>query len=194
MKLYKIIKRFLIIFIISCIVIVTSIYSCILYNALEAHPKKSDVIIVLGCQVDSMTPSLMLKNRLEKALELYNKGYAGYIIVSGGKGANEINFEAVVMKNWLIAHGVGSSKIYEENKSSNTYENLKFSKVISDKEGFKTAIIVSNDFHIFRSLMTARKLGISASGAPAPTVWYLVPSSNVKEILSVIKSFVLNRI
>lgn len=190
-------KRLFLIFIVLAAVttlLLGTIYANILYHGNTSKPLKSDVILVLGCHVNGSTPSLSLKYRLEKALELYEANYARYIIVSGGQGANEIVTEASAMKNWLVSRGVASHRIIEESQSSNTYENIKFSKELMEKKGFETAVIVSNDFHIFRSLKIASKVGVTASGAPAPTVWYLKLYYEAREVLSVIKGFMLDRI
>jgi uncharacterized SAM-binding protein YcdF (DUF218 family) len=191
LKLYKKFKKIIIILLLVCIIVFATIGSFILYYAKTASPVKSDVMIVLGCQIWDQSPSLSLEYRLQKALELYNAGYAGHIIVSGGQGGNEKVTEASVMKNWLVANGVDKSLVLEEGKSTSTYENLTFSKEIMDRQHFQTAVLVSNDFHMFRSLRYAKKVGIQASGGPAPNVWYLSFYSYCREVLSVIKNFVL---
>lgn len=187
----KHIKRLLITVILIVATIFTIITCNILFHEFNAKPMKSDAMIVLGCEIKGKIPSLMLEERLKKALELYNANYANYIIVSGGKGSNEIVSEASVMSGWLIKNGISADKILQEDRSHTTYENLKYSKVIMEKKEFSTAIIVSNGFHIFRSLRLAEKLGINANGAPAPTVFYLSFYFHCREILSVVKNFFL---
>ncbi|MCX7920796.1 MAG: YdcF family protein [Clostridia bacterium] len=189
----RFIKIILIVSIIVPIITLIIIHLQISYYANHAKPSKADVIIVLGCQVWGKSPSWSLEYRLQKALELYQGKYANHIIVSGGQGKDEAAPEASVMKNWLVSRGVPGNFIIEEGKSTNTFENLSFSKNIMDKNSLKTAIIVSNDFHIFRSLRIAGNLGITATGAPAPTVDYLKSYYHSREILSVIKSIALNR-
>ncbi|MCX8129818.1 MAG: YdcF family protein [Clostridia bacterium] len=190
----KIIKKLILLVITIIAAFFLTIYANILYYSHFSTPEKSDVIIVLGCHIYKKSPSLSLEYRLKKALDLYKSGYASSIIVSGGQGDNEIVSEASVMKSWLVNNGVSSNAIIEENKSSSTYENIRFSKEYMDKSSFKSAIIVSNDFHIFRSLRIAKKFGIHASGAPAQTVWYLKLYYQAREILSVIKGLILNRL
>lgn len=193
MKILKKYKRILISVVLIGIAALLSIYLAILFYASTSKPVKSDVMIVLGCQIRQETPSLMLEYRLEKALELYKNNYAGNIIVSGGQGKDEITSESNVMKMWLVSHGVDSSKIIEESRSTSTFENLSFSKKLMEENKLKTAIIVTNDFHVFRSLMVAHRLEIKASAATAPTVWYLKLRYHAREILSVIKSFLVDR-
>lgn len=192
-KSYKIITRLLAAIIILGAIGTGSIFYFIYDYAKDTKPQKSDVMVVLGCQARGETPSLMLEYRLNKALDLYKKGYAGYIIASGGQGKDETYSEAYVMKNWLKKHGVDESKIIEEEESTSTFENLNFSKKIMKDRNFKTAIIVSSDFHMFRSLKLAQRLDIKAYGAPSRTVEYLKFYYYSREILSVVKSFIFDR-
>lgn len=178
---------------IVCILASSTIHLLISHYAKNAKPQSSDVIIVLGCQIWDYSPSWSLEYRLNKALLLYKEGYSDHIIVSGGQGKDEITTEASVMKSWLVKHGVDENNITEEGKSTSTHENIKYSKIIMDKKGYKSAIIVSNDFHVFRSLMLASRHGIEASGGPAPTVAHMKTYYHLREILSVVKSFLIDR-
>ncbi len=192
-KYLRITVKLLLFIMLSAVVAAGGIFYCIFDCAKNSEPQKSDVMIVLGCQAWGDTPSPMLEYRLEKALDLYNKGLGGYIIVSGGRGKDEKFTEAHVMKEWLQKNGVDGDKIIEEEKSTSTFENIKYSKKIIEDKKFKTAVIVSSDFHIFRSLKLAERLGVKASGAPSPTVDYLKFYYYSREILSVVKSFLLDR-
>lgn len=169
------------------------IYINIVFFANHARPVKSDTIIVLGCRANGEIPSLSLEYRLDKALELYTNGYGSAIIVSGGQGSNEIMPESSVMKKWFLKHNVSEAAIIEENRSTSTFENLKYSGLIMEAKNFKTAVIVSNDFHIFRSLFLAGRLGINCSGAPAPDVAYTRLYYRLREVVSVVKSILLDK-
>lgn len=126
-------------------------------------PKKSDAIIVLGCAVYGNIPSPFFRARLEEALRLYNGGYGKYIIISGGKGPGENISEAEAGKEYLIKKGVSPKLILIENKSFSTYENLLFSKEIMVKKSLKSAIVISNKFHLKRASIIAKRVGIEAS-------------------------------
>jgi uncharacterized SAM-binding protein YcdF (DUF218 family) len=142
----------------------------VIYFGENAKPKRSDCIIVLGCKVSGKTPSAFLKERTNEGLRLYKEGYGSYIIVSGGKGSGEDISEAQAMKSYLIFKGMDSSKIILEDKSSSTLENLTNSKEKMDANGFKTAIIVSNKYHLKRASMIAKwkKIDASYSGVFVP--------------------------
>lgn len=134
----------------------------------QTQPVPSDTIIILGAKLIGHTPSTILRLRLDEGIKLYQEGYASRIIVSGGQGKDETISEAAGMQEYLINHGIPPKSILLDDQSVNTYQNLANSKVIMEKEGFQTAIIVSNSSHMRRSLIVAHNLGIQASGAPAP--------------------------
>lgn len=120
----------------------------IIFFGENAEPEKSDCIIVLGCRVYGTTPSPFLVWRLNRGLALYNSGYGKYIIVSGGKGTGENISEAEAMKRYLVSKGIDGSKIIMEDKSASTMANLINSKKAMDEMGFKSAVIVSNKYHL----------------------------------------------
>jgi len=139
------------------------------YHSNRFIPTEADTLVVLGCRLYGDVPSPALVYRLDKALELYEMGLAKNIIVSGAMGPGETVTEASAMKKYLVERGVAAEYVHIEDRSFSTYDNLKYSQEIMDAQGFETALIVSNDFHIFRSLVIARLLGLRAKGAPAPT-------------------------
>jgi len=120
----------------------------IIIFGIKSKPSESDCIIVLGCQVKGTSPSLFLQERLNEGIRLYKEGYGKYILVSGGKGAGEDITEASAMKNFLLGEGIDKNKIIMEDQSKNTMENLTFSKKIMESRGFKTAVVVSNKYHL----------------------------------------------
>ncbi|MCX7885502.1 MAG: YdcF family protein [Caloramator sp.] len=160
MKLAKKILSLGIVLILSVYLLLLSLVSAFGYFS---KPIKSNCIIVLGCMVYGQRPSPFLKERLNEAIRLYNLGYADYIIVSGGKGKGEDISEALAMEIYLIEKGIKKEKIIKENMSKNTYENLINSKEIMNKMHFKTAIIVSNKFHLYRAKTVAKKLKINST-------------------------------
>lgn len=195
-RMYSVIRlmRKVVIIIVVTIIVPSLILFLFIFNgAKNIKPQNADVMIVLGCQIWGEGPSEMLLYRLQNALELYKNGIAKSIIVSGGQGPDEIITEAKAMKKWFVKKGVPENVIFEEDKSTSTYENLKYSKVIMDRQGFRDAVVVTSDFHVFRSLWLSQRLGIEAKGSPSVTVDYLKPYYYLREILSNIKSFLLDR-
>ncbi|HWR07460.1 YdcF family protein [Sporomusa sp.] len=158
-------------------------------------PVPSDTIIVLGAKLIDDQPSTMLRLRLDEAIQLYTQGFAPFIIVSGAQGLDEIASEADVMRNYLVNKGIPAERIYVENKSYNTYQNLLYSKNIMREHGFRQAIIVSNASHIRRSLVLAQQLGIEASGSPAPMAdnAYLAAKQYAREGAAMLSLLMLNK-
>lgn len=158
-------------------------------------PKKSDCIIVLGCQVRGRTLSQFLKARLDKGIELYNDGYAKYIIVSGGQGPGEDITEAEAMKIYLVSNGINEENIIMEDASSNTMENLRNSKLAMEEKRLDTAIVVSNKYHLKRASIMVKKTGIDASYSGVYVSKYFLNEiyGFFREIPAIIRLYILGR-
>ena len=130
-------------------------------------PSPCDCMIVLGGGIDpaSGAPKATLAYRLDRAAELYRAGYAPAIIVSGGQGLDEPISEAQSMRDYLIALGIPEASIIMEASSVNTEENMAFSRALMDERGYKSALVVTSDYHLWRALRLAERAGISARGA-----------------------------
>lgn len=186
---------FKIIFIIIIIGIVFTAFGAIsiLSGWYGFKPKKADCIIVLGCSVYGTVPSPFLKARTDEALRLYKLGYGKYIIASGGQGANENITEAQAMKRYLISKGMDPSKILTEESSTSTMTNLINSKKIMDLKKFKSAVVVSNSYHLKRASLMAKVVGINASYSGVFISKYKSQevSGFLREILAIMKFYIL---
>lgn len=152
--------------------------------------KKVSYIIVLGAKVNGRMPSESLKSRLDACYDYYTIEDEGdmMIVVSGGKGDDEEISEAEASKNYLVSLGINPDKIILEDKSVNTFENIKNSlKLIDKSKGFA---IVSNSYHLFRAKMTAKYLGADAELISARTPSSILLVSYLREVLSVIYMFI----
>ncbi|MEG2338666.1 MAG: YdcF family protein [Clostridium sp.] len=134
-----------------------------IYSFSSAVPAKSDAIIVLGCRVRGEEPSLSLQKRMENGLDLYKKGYGSKIILSGGQGSGENISEAEAMRRFFVKNNVSEKDLIIEDKSTSTYENLKYSKEFMEKEGIEKVVIVSNGYHLLRVSKIAESMNIDAS-------------------------------
>lgn len=165
----------------------------ILNGCYTLKPKKADCIIILGCKVDKNVPSPFLVKRLDEAIRLYRKGYSKYIIASGGQGGGESITEADAMRNYLISKGISPNVIFQDNTSTSTMTNLINSKEIMEAKGFKTALIVSNKYHLKRAYLMAKKLGIEASYSGVFNSNHRLEelSGFLREILAIMKFYIL---
>lgn len=154
----------------------------------------ADYVIVLGAQWRTSGPSRVLKYRLDKALEYWLQNPDAKVIVSGGQGANEPIAEADGMFAYLVQEGIPAEQILIENRSVNTYENLRFSGELLDKEQAKV-VIVTNDFHVFRAEKLAQAQGYrNVCGIAAPSYALMQPNNLLREFFGVTKDFLMGNL
>ncbi|MDB5036087.1 MAG: putative rane protein [Chlorobi bacterium] len=121
----------------------------------------ADVAIIPGNTVQrDGTPSARLAARLERAIELYREKNIRDIIVSGGIGEEGCN-EAAVMKQYLVAHGIPGNHIYPDSNGLTTYHTARNSARIMKAHGWRNAMVVSQYFHIPRTMLAVERSGIS---------------------------------
>lgn len=150
-------------------------------------PAEADYLIVLGAQWKNNGPSMVLKYRLDKAITYLNENPDTKVIVSGGQGYNEPITEAKGMANYLEEHGVQSERIYLEEASTNTEQNLLYSGFLLEPKT-DTVIIVTNNFHVFRATGIAKKQGYKkVYGLPASSVDAMLPNNLLREFFGVCK-------
>lgn len=139
---------------------------------------EEDVVIILGCAVIGETPSKSLYKRQKKALEYAKINPDAIIVASGGQGPNEKISEAEAIYRFLVENGITEERIIKEDKSTNTSENIVYSKVILDEyfDREYTACIVTNYFHAYRGRSLAKINGINANSYNAFTeIFSMVP-------------------
>ena len=138
-------------------------------SAEDAYNTDADCIVVLGAGIiNSTTPTSMLKDRLDTAIDIYKNGKCGKIIMSGDHGTKEYN-EVSVMKNYAIEHGVPSEDIFMDHTGFSTYDTMYRAKEVF---GAESALVVTQKYHLYRALYIANKLGINAMGVCADTHIY----------------------
>lgn len=154
--------------------------------------EKNLTLVVLGCQVKGEAPSLMLKERLDTAFGYLEDNPKSACVVSGGQGRDEAISEALCMYNYLVNKGIDKDRIYIEDKSDSTYENLVFSDRIIKENGLYEKIgIVTNGFHEYRANMIAERIGIESFAVSADTIAFLAPTYYVREIFALLyESFI----
>ncbi len=129
----------------------------------------TDVILVLGSATTGDAPTQAFKERIDHGIWLYENGYAGYLLFSGGKGSADQLSEAMIAKNYAVAKGIPEKAIILEEQSTSTEENMRYSKEIMNARGFHTAIVVSDPLHLRRAKLMAEDNGIIAFSSPTPT-------------------------
>jgi len=129
------------------------------------YKKLSDVdcILILGAGIWGDKPSPMLEDRLIKGKELYENGVSKKIIVSGDHGRKEYD-EVNIMKKYLIDNGIPSEDIFMDHAGFSTYDSIYRVKEIF---GAKKIIIVTQKYHLYRSLYISNKLDLESYGTYA---------------------------
>lgn len=149
----------------------------------------NEYVVILGAKVKpGGIPSQSLKNRLDAAVDYLQKYPTVKAIVTGGQGADEDRTEASVMADYLIEHGIAEERVLLEDQSTTTYENLLFAKKLLP-ENTASITIISNDFHLKRATILARKLGLKADVVAAPTPKVVNTKSRIRERLAIIKAY-----
>lgn len=164
-----------------------------------ANPKpNADYMIILGAKVNGTVPSKTLRARVYGTKEYLEKNKNTKVIVSGGQGSGEDVTEAFAMKELLINMGISESRIYMEEKSTNTEENIRFSKAIIEQQVKKEqyeVVIATSDFHIYRGISLAKKQGIAnVSGCPSKPDKILMVHYYFREFFAVVKDKLVGNI
>ncbi len=157
----------------------------------KTGPDNLDYIIVLGAHVKTTGPSVVLKARLDKAIDYMNNNPDTICIVSGGQGVNEPFSEAYGMKDYMTNNNINTDRIIMEDKSTTTMENIEFSKVIIDKHSTKddySVGVVTNNFHVFRAMQIANDNGLNNSyGISAHSNPLYLPNNMMREFFGEVK-------
>jgi len=168
----------------------------IIANVIVVHyepEKDKDFLIILGCGLrKDGTPTPLLRGRIDRALSFYRQqktetGKELIFVTSGGQGPNEVISESASMKRYLIEQGIPAEQIVEEDRSTDTFENMKFSKekIRAINPNGKVAFATTN-YHVFRSGLFARRVKMRAVGMGAKTKWYFWPNAAVREFVGLL--------
>ena len=199
MTLYKIVKRTIII----CICI--GAVGLLALLAINGHIKRTvkdrivesdnlpeedmDCILVLGCQVkEGGEPSHMLRDRLQRGVEVYELDVSDKLLMSGDHGRTDYN-EVKTMKQYAVDEGVDSENVFMDHAGFSTYESIYRAKEVF---GVKKMIIVTQEYHLYRALYIAEKLGIEAYGIASDYHTYVGQSiRDLREVLARNKDFII---
>lgn len=159
--------------------------------SIEAAAELEDIdcILVLGASVKpDGTPSNMLYDRIMTGVALYEAGAAPKLIMSGDHGKTNYN-EVGTMKDYAMAEGIVSEDIFMDHAGFSTYESIYRAKEIFQA---KKVLVVTQEYHLYRALYIAEKLGIEAYGVSADLRTYAGQyKRDLREILARNKDFVM---
>lgn len=154
-------------------------------------PTENATAVVLGCRVYGERASLSLVERLEAAYDYLVENPEAACVVSGGQGSGENISEAECMYRWLVEKGIDASRIYKEDQSTSTEENIAFSKEVIKENGLNENIaIVTSEYHSYRAGVLADKNGISYGTASGKTAIWLFPTFYVRELYAILAEWI----
>lgn len=183
---------------ILCLILCVFVFTeaILAYNGKVEYKGKLDYIVVLGAGIKGRTMLSTQYERVQRAMKYVKDNPNVKIVVSGGKGYGESITEAEAMKEYLLNKGVKSENIIVEDKSKNTFQNLKNTKGILDKlsngKSMKVGVVTSS-FHITRARLLGKRVGLELYGIPAPIKTLLIPQCYVREFFALYKSLVFDR-
>lgn len=154
----------------------------------EAASLDADCILVLGAGVYSGgQPSPMLSDRLDYGIRLYENGAASKLLMSGDHGRVDYD-EVNVMKEYAMERGVPSRDVFMDHAGFSTYESLYRARDIFEAESI---LIVTQEYHMYRALYIAERLGLEAYGVCSDPREYAVQwYRDIREVAARAKDFI----
>lgn len=165
----------------------TVVLTGLMIAAMANRPAGSPTAVVLGCRVYSQRASLMLRERIDAAYRYLSETPDAVCVLSGGQGPGEDISEAECMYRALTEKGIAPERLFREERSTSTRENLQFSRKVIEKNGLNPSVaIVTNEFHEYRAARIAEKAGLEAAAVNGHTAWWLFPTYYVRELYGIV--------
>lgn len=190
-RFYKVICSILYL-VIAAVISLAEITTGLILSVHSNGQKENSTVIILGSGVnDDGRPSDVMRERLDTALEYLNDNPHSAIIVSGGLDDQGGYTEAESMKDYLIEHGIKSDRIYLENQSHSTRENIEYSETVLQNNHLSASVlIVTSDFHLYRAGYLARHYHLDYELLGSPTPWYVLPSYWIREMYGILHEWI----
>lgn len=161
---------FLFVSVLACVIVATlALGFLIKQQAAREEVRPSDAIVVLGAAQWDGKPSPVLQARLDHAYDLYAAGLAPKVIVTGGVGVGDSYSEGEVARQYLLKKGVPAGAILTENRGRDSYESMQGATALMQRNGWRSALLVSDPFHMYRLKRMATDLGVQAATSPTRT-------------------------
>ncbi|MEZ4771610.1 MAG: YdcF family protein [Bacteroidia bacterium] len=149
------------------------------YNAIEIYNyskkyviENTDVAVVLGAGSSNGKVSPVFRERINHGIFLYKTGKVSFLLFTGGFGVGENISDSMAAKNYAIEKGIPADNIYIEEASTVTFDNLKNAKQIMKEKNLLSALIVSDPYHMKRSMAMCKSIEINGYPSPTPTSMY----------------------
>ena len=150
-------------------------------------PAQGATAVVLGCRVYGERASLSLVERLEAAQKYLEENPDAVCVVSGGQGPGENISEAECMYRWLVNKGIDENRIYKDDQSTSTDENIAFSIEVIRENGLNEEIaIITSEYHSYRACLIAQENGIVYGTSAGQTAIWLFPTYYIRELYGIL--------
>lgn len=168
--------------------------SAMIYREGRTKAKDEKVVIVLGCKVKGDKPCPALEKRIDSAYDFLLCHKDSVAILSGGQGRGELISEALCMKQILVQRGVDEKRLFLEEHSVNTDENICFSLEIIEEYGLSRQVAVAtSEYHQYRAGLICKRYGLEARSLSSATRIDLLPTFLLREGMGVIKEKLFQR-
>ena len=178
----------------------TALEVCIGVHSRDSLAGEPDLMVIFGCKVDPDGPAILLRDRLDTALDYLEDHPDMTVVVAGGQGSDEPVSEAQAMYDYLVEHGVDGAQIIRDDQSRNTWQNINYTlELFQSGEAADTeqVLLVSSDFHLTRIQMLWNR----ASGGGDTLSTLAAPVSHFpsrvqmffREPFALVKSFLFDR-
>jgi uncharacterized SAM-binding protein YcdF (DUF218 family) len=167
--LFRVFGTFLLIAVTVAIIAALTLGLLIKRQAGQDEARPSDAIVVLGAAQWDGKPSPVLQARLDHAYDLYAAGFAPKMIVTGGVGVGDSYSEGEVARQYLLGKGVPAAALLVENRGRTSYESMEGATALMQRNGWHSALLVSDPFHMYRLKRMASDLGVQSVASPTRT-------------------------
>ena len=175
----------------AAFVLLFGIESVLMVNAINATPPEDATVVVLGCGLKGTKPSQMLGLRLDAAEKYLREHPDAVAVLSGGQGEDEEISEAQCMFNELTERGISPERLFMEDRSTSTRENIRFSAEIIKENGLSENLaVVSNNFHLYRASLVVKNEGYEFYSVSAETPLTLFPTYWMREYLGIVAQWI----
>lgn len=134
----------------------------------RADTQPADAIVVLGAAQYNGAPSPVLRSRLDHAVDLYQRGLAPVVVVTGGGQPGDLATEASAGRSYLISEGIPDDALRSEVQGTSSWQSLAAAARFLTREGIHDVILISSPYHALRTEHIAGEVGLDGRASPAP--------------------------
>lgn len=188
----KILKKLFKFLIFILLLIIVFIQGLIHFANKNDFSKQTQYVLVLGARANKGNLSKTLQERLKTATTYLKEHKNSKAILCGGTEKGDKFSQSYYMKEYLLKENIEKERLITEDKSKNTFENIKFALFKMDKKPTEVMIITSN-YHIFRAKLILYRFGVLGYCVGAKVPKNIILKSYIRETLAVIKTYIFDR-